>query len=291
MRKAIALLITLTVIAALLALMGVAFSYLERAKKDSLHTLAIVQANIYYADIARTLDGLLKGKNASDIISTLYLAPQTLQEQEGEFYLSIGCEPLSNGVDINWFGLQNDTKNQKKYAIVTKLFDTIATQYNLEDDSKLLEFIMEDIEGKNESIRLKQKKGIISPKQFNTIINRYVAETGDTKALNINWKQYFSFVSPNANIDSKYVSSELIALLFDLDLKSVDEGWIEGEDLAEFLNDNGANMEMYDKTIFSNALSKQMKCTTSYAYNSGVYSFSFNYLDGKAQYFEFYSKQ
>jgi len=291
LRKAIALLITLTVIAALLALMGVAFSYLERAKKDSLHTLAIVQANIYYADIGRTLDGLLKGKNASDIISTLYLAPQTIQEQEGEFYLSIGCEPLSNGVDINWFGLQNDTKNQKKYAIVAKLFDTIATQYNLENDSKLLEFIMEDIEGRNESIRLKQKKGIISPKQFNTILNRYVVETGDTKALDINWKRYFSFVSPHANVDSKYVSAELIALLFDLDINSVSESWIEGEDLATFLNDNGANMEMYDKTIFSNVLSKQMQCNASYIYSSEIYNFSFNYLDGKAQHFEFYSKQ
>ncbi|MBN2825377.1 MAG: hypothetical protein JXQ76_08645 [Campylobacterales bacterium] len=291
MRRAIALLITLTVIAALLALMGVAFSYLEKAKKDSLHSSAIIQANIYYADIGRTLDQLLKGKNASDILSVLYLAPQTIQEKEGNFFVSIGCEPLSNGVDINWFGLQNDKKNQKKYNIVTKLFDKISSEYNLEDDYKLLEFIMEDIEGKNESIRLKQKKGILSSKQFNTILNRYFVETGDTKVFNVPWSRYFTFVSPSSNVDSKYISSELIAMLFDLDINSVKEEWIEGEDLVKFLNDFGANMEMYDKAIYSNTLLKRMRCTASYSYNSGVYSFSFNYLDGKAEYFEFYSKQ
>ncbi|MBN2824378.1 MAG: hypothetical protein JXQ76_03560, partial [Campylobacterales bacterium] len=260
MRKAIALLITLTVIAALVALMGVAFSYLDKAKQDSLHSSAIIQANIYYADMGRTLDELLKGKDAADVLSVLYLAPQTIQEKEGEFFVSIGCEPLNNGIDINWFGLQNDTKNQKRYSIVAKLFDTIANEYNLDDDSKLLEFIMEDIEGKNEAIRLKQKKGIISSKQFNTILNRYFVETGDTKVFNVPWKQYFTFVSPTSNVDSKYVSASLIALLFDMDSNTVKEEWMEGEDLATFLSNNGANMEMYDKEIFSNALLKRMKC-------------------------------
>ena len=291
LRKAVAMLITLTVIAALLALMGIAFSYLDKAKKDSLGSSAIIQANIFYSDISRTLDTLLKGKNANDVLSMLYLAPQTIQEKEGAFFVSIGCEPLSNGVDINWLALQNDNKNQKKYNMVSTLLDNISMKYNLEDDSQLLDFILQDIEGKNESIRLKQKKGILSIKQFNTILNRYFVATGDTKVFSVPWSRYFTFVSKNANIDSKYLSAQLISLLFDLDSELVKDEWIEGEDLAAFLKDNGANMENFDKKIFSKALLKQMKCTTAYSYNSGVYSFSFNYLDGKVEYFEFYAKQ
>lgn len=291
MRKAIALLITITVIAALLALVAISFSYLNKAKEDSQGSASIIQANIFYSDISRTLDALLKGKNANDVLSVLYMAPQTIQQKEGEFFVSIGCEPLSNGVDINWFALQNDNKNQKKYTIVSRVFDAIATQYNLEDDGRLLEFILEDIAGKNESIRLKQKKGILSPKQFNNILNRYFVATGDTKAFLVPWSQYFTFVSKDANVDSKYISAELISLAFDLDSNLAKEEWIEGEDLGEFLNENGANMELYDKKIFSNTLLKKMKCTTAYSYNSNTYSFSFNYLDGKVEYFEFYSKQ
>jgi hypothetical protein len=291
LRKAVALLITLSVIAALLALMGVAFSYLDKAKRDSSVSGSIIQANIFYADISRTLDQLLKGKNANDVLSMLYLAPQTIQEQEGSFFVSVGCEPLSNGIDINWFALQNDNKNQKKYNLVSTLFDNISSKYNLEDDSKLLELIMQDIEGKNETVRLKQKKGILSIKQFNNILNQYFIATGDSKAFGVPWSQYFTFVDKKSNVDSKYVSAELIALVFDLDINIAKEEWIEGEDLAKFLSDNGADMQLYDKKIFSNTLQKRMKCTTAYSYSGEVYSFSFNYLDGKVEYFEFYSKQ
>ena len=223
MRRAITLFITLTVIAALLTLVGVAFSYLEKAKKDSAVSSSIIQGNIFYADIGRTLDKLLKGSNAQSVLAMLYLAPQAIQEKEGSFFVSIGCEPLSNGIDINWFALKNDKKNQKKYDLVERVFDDITSEYRVEDDSKLLEFIMEDIEGLNESTRLKQKKGILSLKQFNNILNRYFVETGDNKVFNVPWGQYLTFVGKESNIDSKYLSSYLIALLFDLDLSFVQE--------------------------------------------------------------------
>jgi len=291
LRRGIALFITLTVIAALLALMGVAFSYLDRAKKNALHSGAIIQANIFYADIARTLGQLLKSKDSNNVLSLLYFAPQTIQEKKGRFFISIGCQPLSNGIDINWFALQNDNKNQKKYNLVSQLFNDVAAQYNLEDDSKLLEYILEDIEGKNEFIRLKQKKGILSSKQFGNILKRYYIETDDAKVYKVPWSKYFSFVSKDANVDSKYLSAELIALLFDLDLNLVKEEWLEGEGLQPFLQERGANMVLFDKKIFVDALQKRMTCTTTYSYNGGVYRFSFNYLDEKAEYFEFYSKQ
>jgi len=291
LRRAITLFITLTVIAALLTLVGVSFSYLEKAKKDSAVSSSIIQGNIFYADISRTLDKLLKGSNAQSVLSMLYLAPQAIQEKEGSFFVSIGCEPLSNGIDINWFGLKNDKKNQKKYDLVVRVFDDVTSEYRLEDDSKLLEYIIEDIEGVNESTRLKQKKGILSLKQFNNILNRYFVETGDSKVFNVPWGQYFAFVGKESNIDSKYLSSYLIALLFDLDLSFVQEEWMEGENLANFLKENSANMELYDNKIFSNTLLKRLSCTIAYAYNSNIYRFSFNYLDERVEYFEFYSKQ
>jgi len=291
LRKGIALLITLTVIASLMALIGVAFSYLEKAKKDSSSSGAIIQANIFYSDLSRTLQQLLKGKNANDVLSMLYLAPQTIQAKEGEFFVSLGCTPLSNAIDINWFALQEDAKNQKKYHLITTLFDAIVSHYDIQNSARLLELIMEDIEGSNESIRLKQKKGILSLKQFNTILNRYFVETGDTKVFDVAWAKYFSFVSKDSNVDSKYLSAELISLLFELDRALVEEEWVEGENLDTFLRQNGAVMELYDKKIFSNTLLKRMKCTSAYSYNSNVYRFSFNYFDGKVEYFEFYAKQ
>ncbi|SHO81620.1 hypothetical protein MNB_SV-15-167 [hydrothermal vent metagenome] len=291
MRKGVALLITITVIATLLALIGVSFSYLERAKKDSSNTASIIQANIFYKDISKTLITLLKGKNSQDVISTLYLAPQTIAEQDGDFFLTIGCEPLSNGVNINWLGLGNDKKNLKKYELATTLFDEVVSKYDVEDSQTLLQFIIEDIEGKSKYRRLKQKSGIVSKSQFDMILKRYFAESSDMKVFSIPWRNYFSFLPKDSLIDSNYLSAEFISLIFNLDLISVQEEWIAGEDLSKFLQDRGVDMTLYDKKIFSSTTLKFMECSSSYNYDGKIYKFSFNYLDGRVGYFEFYGEQ
>ena len=291
MRKGVALLITITVISTLLALIGISFSYLERAKQDSSNTASIIQANIFYKDIAKTLTTLLNGKNSQDVISTLYLAPQVIAEQDGDFFLSISCEPLSNGADINWLGLGSDKKNTTKYDIATNLFDEIVNKYDIEDSQTLLEFIIEDIDAKKKNIRLKQKKGIISKSQFDIILTRYFAQSSDMKVFSIPWRKYFSFLSKDSIIDSQYVSPQFISLLFDIDLITVQDEWIEGEDLYKFLQDRSVDMSLYNKKIFSKTLLKLMECSSNYSYDGEIYKFSFNYLDGRVGYFEFYGKQ
>ena len=291
MRKGVALLITITVISTLLALIGVSFSYLERAKKDSADTASIIQANIFYKDIAKTLITLLKGKNSQDVISTLYLAPQTIAEQKGDFFLTIGCEPLSNGADINWLGLASDEKSNAKFNIASTLFDEVASKYDIDDAQTLLKLIIEDIEGKESSQRLKQKKGIISKNQFDIILKRYFQESSDIKVFSIPWRKYFSFLSKESMIDSKYVSAEFISLLFGIDIITAQDDWIVGEDLLKFLQDQSVDLALYNNKIFSKSLLKSMECSSNYSYNGGIYKFSFNYLDGRVGYFEFYGKQ
>jgi len=291
MRKGIALLITISVISTLLALIGVSFSYLERAKKDSSQTASIIQANIFYKDIAKTLTSLLNGKDSQDVITTLYLAPQTISEQKGDFFLTIGCEPLANGADINWLGLGSDEKNRAKFNIASTLFDEISNKYDIEDAQTLLKFIIEDIDGKNSSRRLKQKKGIVSQNQFDIILKRYFQESSDIKVFSIPWRKYFSFISKDSIIDSKYVSAEFISLLFGVDLITAQEDWVVGEDLLKFLQNQSLDLTLYNKEIFSTSALKVMECSSSYSYNDKIYKFSFDYLDGKVGYFEFYGEQ
>lgn len=53
MRKGFALLITLSVLAVLMALTGVLLGYFGEVRKDAMATNALIQGNLYYTDIKK----------------------------------------------------------------------------------------------------------------------------------------------------------------------------------------------------------------------------------------------
>jgi CheY-like chemotaxis protein len=55
--------------------------------------------NILYKDISKVLVSLLGSKEANSVISTMYLLPVVIQEEGGEFYMNINCNPTSNGIE------------------------------------------------------------------------------------------------------------------------------------------------------------------------------------------------
>ena len=76
MRSGIVLFITLSVIVAMLALVGVIFSYLDKVKQNASNSAAIIQANLFFADTNNAVNTILKRVgNSKDkretILSTL----------------------------------------------------------------------------------------------------------------------------------------------------------------------------------------------------------------------------
>ena len=65
MRKGIVLFITLSIIIAMLGLVGVIFTYLDKSKKNASYTSAMIQANLFFGDSSRAIKVILKrvGKN------------------------------------------------------------------------------------------------------------------------------------------------------------------------------------------------------------------------------------
>ncbi len=290
-RKGFALLITLSVLAVIIALTGILLSYFDEVRKDATTTKALIQSNLYYADIRKIFKNF---KEKNTLYTTLYLTPVPLSSPDGRFSLMLKCRPLANGVNINWLGLGNSQEMLEQYNAAQKVFDTISQTYNLEDAGRLQEMLLEEIGGKEkfvqkEQSRLRQKNGIISYKQFEGIISRYQLEVDDQKVSRVPWAKLFAFSRTAKVIDGDYISAELISLLFDIDLATVKEEWIEGEgELKTFVQNSGGT---YNQKLFAQDFLEEAECEVQYGHAGERFRFKFVDIQGEVKDFEFYGKQ
>jgi len=291
-QQGFALIITMSVLSVVIALTIVLLSYFNEVKEDADTTKALIQADVYYADILTQINKL--GKNKKSFFQRLYRIPVSLVSPDKRFKLFMQCNPLAGGVNINWLALERTEGKQHLFQISQILFETLAQQYELEDADLLLEMLLLEIGGKKKYVkplqrRLIQKNGIISYQQFSDIISRYEIGADDRKVAKVPWRKYFTFASKAEKIDAEFSSAELISFLFEIDLKSVREwqGSIPKISLQSFVNQNGGDYNEKKNLLSEDAFLGESRCSVRYG---DGYTFTFDYTAGEAKYFEFYGK-
>ncbi len=294
-RKGFALILTLSALTVIIALTAVLITYLDEARKDASTSKAMIQGNLYYSDIKKIFKGF---KEKKALYNTLYLSPIPLISEDGRFSVIVDCKPLANGVNINWLSAGNESNMTVQYDAVRKVFESLVQNYDIEDASRLEEMLLEEIGGsrkyvQKEQSRLRQKNGIISFKQFTDILDRYQREADDSKIARIPWEKFFVFnersKDPQENrIDGNYISSELLAVLFDIDLASVKEEWVEGGELKTFVSELGGS---YNTKLFTQDFSDRSQCDVAYDYEGERFAFRFVDIEGEVKNFEFFGKQ
>ena len=294
-RQGFALLITLSVLAVIIALTTVLLSYLEEVQHDASDTKALIQADVYHTNITNIFQ---RFKNKETLFSVLYSTALPLRTEDDRFSLVLQCDPLYKGVNVNWLGLENNSKKTGQYSLAQELFDTLVLEYNIEDAGRLREMLIEEIGSNNRAVqkeqsRLHQKNGIISYHQFLGILNRYQFEVDDSQIGTVPWEKYFSFSPKAEKIDAKYSSPELIAYLFDINVETVKE-WtssIERGSLEDFVRDNGGEYASRANIVAGKTFLEAAECSVTYTLAEANYRFGFEYIQGEAKYFEFYAKQ
>ncbi len=291
MRPAITLLITLSVIASMIALMGIMFKYLDVARSKAEVKASIIQANLLTGDISALLRRTLGKKPSTNTMLTLFSTPLAFAAQTGEFGMSIACEPLANRVNISWLGVEGKKGMQKHYALAVSIFDLLADQANLREPTRLLEKIMAELKHKNGTTfgvqrRINKKKGIITFKRFQQILDDYRYETDDKNIYRMAWQKYFTFGHNTKNLDGDFITEELLALMYDVELQVVQEDFIKGE-LDDFLREIDSDRKEYTK-VFSPKALPIAHCKSAYSFREGSYGFSFNYINRRVENFEFF---
>jgi hypothetical protein len=292
MRKGFALLITLSVLAVLMALTGVLLGYFSEVRKDAMTTNALIQGDLYYTDVKKIIKSF---KEKKTLYTMLYLMPVPLASPDNRFNVILKCQPLADGININWLGDEDNNTMTEQYNAAEKVFDGLAQKNNFVDPERLKELLLEEIgSGENKFIqkddtRLLQKNGIISFKQFQHVLERYQFEVDDPKISEIDWKKFFFFSKDINLIDGDYISAELISLLFDIDIETVNDEWVKGTTkLKDFVQKFGGK---YNSKLYTEEFLEEVKCDIQYTYRDERYAFTFIDTEGEVKDFEFDGKQ
>ena len=294
-KRGIALFITLMVIASIMSIIAVSFTYLEKVQKDAGITSAIIQGNLLYKNTVSVLKRFFpKGKNNTEKLKLIYTMPLLLNEPKSGFTLNMSCQPLMVGVPINWLDEKSTEKTPEKSTLARDTLTAVMELYEIKEPNELESILTAKIIDKNDqnleyTPRVKQNKGIFSYQQFERIIVDYRLRYDDPKVLTVPWDKYFSFtkVTKKTKIDGAYLSPEFISVAFDIPLDIVKDNWIIGEStLKSFLQENSI-VAPVGKKIYSQKALNAMHCEQSYIYKDGYYKFNFDYIEGRSGNFEF----
>jgi len=300
-KRGIALFITLLVIASILSIVAVSFSYLQKVQKDAGKVSALIQGNLLYKNTTEILKKFFpKGKVDSKKLKTIYTLPLMLSEPKSGFNINLQCKPLLTAIPIEWLNKDFTKKTPQKLDLAKDTLSKIIQKYEIKEPNHFEELILGEIDGTTDrdneyKPRLKQKKNSISKKQFNRLLLEYRLKYDDTNVFNVPWEKYFLFVtvSKKDTIDGEYITPELISIIFDIPIDSVNDSWNIDTDiketkltLKEFLRENG-NLELFDKKLYSEKALNAIHCEEVYAYRDIYYSFSFDYKDERNKNFEF----
>ena len=294
-KQGIALFITLMVIASIMSIVAVSFSYLEKAQKDAGITSTLIQGDLLYNNtVAKLKQFFPAGKVNSERLAQLYNNVIPINEDKSGFSLTISCKPLMVAAPISWLEQSTSSNVSEKNKLTKKILNFIMEEYDVQEANKLEESIMEAITGKHlnqeEFIpRIKKEKGIFSYKQFKNILNNHILMNDDPKVLTIPWDRYFTFtnIDKNTTIDGRYISAEFLSAAFDVPLEVVQDNWdSQTSTLSSFLKDNGISEPINNK-IYSKEALNAMHCKQTYIYKERQYGFNFDYVEGRSYNFEF----
>jgi len=294
-KQGIALFITLMVIASIMSIIAVSFTYLEKVQKDAGITSAMIQGNLLYNNTVSVLKRFFpKGKDNTEKLKLIYTMPLLLNEPKSGFTLNMSCKPLMIGVPINWLDEKLTQKTPEKSSLASDTLTTVMELYEIKEPNELENILIEHIIDKNtENLdytpRVKKNKGIFSYQQFERIIIDYRLRYDDPNVLNVPWDKYFSFtnITKETKIDGTYLSPEFISVAFDIPLEIVKDSWVIGEStLKTFLEENSIVASL-NKNIYSTKALNAMHCEQSYIYRDGYYKFNFDYIEGRSGNFEF----
>jgi len=303
-KRGIALFITLLIIASILSIVAVSFSYLEKAQDDAGETSALIQGNLLYKNTSNILKHLFpKGKASSTKLDILYSIPMMLSEEKSGFMINLQCRPLMIGIPIGWLDETFVKAVPERYDLAVNVLDYVLEKYEIKEADELKRRIFAQITGTQEEPddyepRIEEQAGIVSKRQFDKILLEYRLEYDDINVYKVPWEKYFIFiqVTKNAVVDGEYLSAELLSAAFDIPMDVVSEQWkidLESQQkkptLSEFLAQNGSG-ETLNTKLFSKKGLNALHCEETYAYRDAHYRFSFDYDNERNANFEFYGK-
>lgn len=214
MKKGVALLITILILAIFSVLVLKSFSISTQVVNQNNEIRLLSQSNRLLEDSKKIVKNTLKDINSTEAYAILFSEPFVIANKN--FTLTFTFSPVENGLNINSL-LQNSKRNEESILV----FETILRTYNVQNIQFFVDLILdtidEDVDERSygSEIILKDtfftNSKIYSQKHFDKIID-YYAQVKDAKNIyKVDWGKYIRF--DEDAIDVNFASIELLKIL------------------------------------------------------------------------------
>ena len=305
MKKAIALLITLSLITIISVIVSKIITIMDNSLKEINKREALIQFDTLFNDIKKILDRSVTDINDSTSLELLFLLPYSFNDIESGININIEMESDSSKInpnllmDVNRSKINDENHGEQINKDIYSLFDRILLNYNIQNRelflSMLLDTIDEDKEERYPNSEIAnfnhffQNGEIINMRHFKQIIKRYRDLTLDKNIDNIPWDMLIGFRSKI--IDFNYITPELLSFLLpSLDKESLYKITLnklvtyDNFDELELPNDLNEQLKRYNIKFFS----PEIWCIIDFQFNeySKNISFQYNLKEKKVSYIE-----
>ncbi len=281
-KPAVALMITLAIIAVMTQIIYLTFTYLEKTKKSDNEIEQLIQANITIKNIEKMVIGFMKDINSSKEIKVLYELPIVF-DLENNATISLTIQPDTNVINVNKLIDKNGETNES-YRMV---FDNILLSYEIDNPHLFMDLLLDTIDrddvSRSYQTEIKEVQplfndgGVINLKHFKQILDYYYKKTDDKKIYKIRWEEYIGFSGDK--IDFNFISPELLTKL--------DDG-IGEEKAKEILNGKKIYKKLEDINLEKDIINNLKKfplvffnlsfiCSGSFTSKENGVGFSFHY--------------
>ena len=220
MRRGIALLITIALVATITALIAVSSGILEHSFKRISNKQMLVQSNVYLAKFVEILKKASSEVSDAFTLDIFLLAPLSFENKEHMLHVDISFTSEATAPNINLM-LESNKTNAPSKRVYVDYFDQILNVYNISDKLLLLSIIEDTLDSDyqerisgSELVLLDpffMQGEIYSYKHFRKILDAYKELTRDPSVDLIPWKNLLGY--KGIGVDLNHISSDALLMM------------------------------------------------------------------------------
>jgi len=228
LKKGIALLITISLVAVIATLIGISAGILEHSFKRISNKQFLIQSNSLIAGMTDVLRSASSDVNDSMSLDVFLSLPFAFEQKSHDLSVDIYFTSEARSINPNnMLEAENNTTSQSKpeqrpvNPLYEAYFDRILTVYNVSDKILLLSMIADSVDSDlkertpGSELALENpffsQGAIYSMEHFYKILDEYKRQTLDFNVDNVPWETLLSF--QNSDIDFNHIDSDTLSML------------------------------------------------------------------------------
>lgn len=221
MRKGVALLITVSLVATITALIGISAGILDHSFKRISNKQFLIQSNLFFSNFITILKENSSDINDSMMLDIFFMVPLTFENVEQDIMVDVTFSSDAQKLNINNYISEDNKTNPSVDENYDEYLNRILTVYNVSDKILLLSMIADTIDKDDDERTSMSELAIEDPyfsqgtifnqEHFNIILNAYKKNTLDFTVDTIPWDRLISF--RGNDIDFNYISPDTLGFL------------------------------------------------------------------------------